>query len=441
MDAFSRGADVRRSLAGLTSWVYDLAKWSHPGMHVKRWLALLLVGLTSVALGVAFFLVQLYRTQPFPEWVYYFTLQPIDRPWRGALFFTAGVGVIALAIIQLNRSLMTAVQPPYVSDGGRLVDVVYNYRLPQRRPQVVAFAGHRGFVALQQHRDSYATKLLGVASVADGPLPPALSEQLAGATDRLLYPIDATLDLCAELEHGTILHGAAAIRARRSGVPIKRVFLVPRGDDPQRTLGTGGPILRYVDVPARAETLNAIREADAIIFGPGSLYLSILPSLLVRELSAAVQASRARKILVAGLMTEPGQTDHFRAADFVRALHAYGGFKLDYVLVNSATNDRLIQQRYSAALATPVLPEEDESREGPVVSAGHRLRKLSTAEGAVIIAADLAKRMVERVSLAPGEGEHGSAMDSAVVFRHDPERLAAALASLLGVAAPGGPAN
>ncbi|MDQ3700914.1 MAG: 2-phospho-L-lactate transferase CofD family protein [Chloroflexota bacterium] len=430
---------MRRSLAGLSSWVYDLAKWSYPGMHVKRWLGLLLVGLTSVALGVAFFLVQLYRTQPFPEWVYYFTLQPIDRPWRGALFLTAGVGVIALAIIQLNRSLMTAVQPPYVSDGGRLVDVVYNYRLPQRRPQVVAFAGHRGFIALQQHRDVYATKLLGVASIADGPPPPELSEQLTGATDRLLYPIDANLDLCAELEHGTILNGAAAIRARRSGVPIKRVFLVPRDEDPQRVLGTDGPFLRYVDVPVRAETLYAIREADAIIFGPGSLYLSILPSLLVRELSAAVQASRARKILVAGLMTEPGQTDHFRAADFVRALHAYGGFKLDYVLVNSATNDRLIQERYSAALATPVLPEGDGLREGLVVSAGRRLRKLSTAEGAVIVAADLAKRMVERVPVAPGEGEHGSAMQSAVVFRHDPERLAAALAALLGVSAPGGP--
>ena len=69
---------VVRGRDRVTSWVHDLAKWSLPGMNVKRWLGLLLVGLSCVALGIAFVLVQLYRTQPFPEWVYYFTLQPIE---------------------------------------------------------------------------------------------------------------------------------------------------------------------------------------------------------------------------------------------------------------------------------------------------------------------------------------------------------------------------
>ena len=85
-------ADPRGGRLG--AWAGDLRKWSHPGMQVKRWLVLLLVGLTCVALGIAFVLVQLYRTQPFPEWVYYFTLQPIDRAWRGALFLAAGVGAV-----------------------------------------------------------------------------------------------------------------------------------------------------------------------------------------------------------------------------------------------------------------------------------------------------------------------------------------------------------
>jgi hypothetical protein len=412
-------------------------------MHVKRWLLLLLIGLTSVALGVAFFLVQLYRTQPFPDWVYYFTLQPVDRLWRGTLFLFAGAGVIAYGIIQLNRSLMAAVQPPYVADGGRLVDVVYNYRLPHRRPQVVAFAGHRGFVALQQHSELYAKKLLGIASVADGPLPEdVLGPQIPGG-DRLLYPVDHALELCAELEHGTILEGAGAIRARRSGVPIKRVFLVRRGENPERVLREDSTFLRYVDVPVRAETLYAIREADVLLFGPGSLYLNLLPTLLVREVREAVQASRARKILITGLMTEPGQTDHFGVADFVRAVHAYGGFKLDYVLVNSTIVDGALQERYSAALASPVLPVELDGRgEGRdvVVAAGRRLRKLSTAEGAVIVAAPLARRMSERIPAAPGDG---TALQSTIVYRHDPERLAMALATLLGVnaASPASSAN
>jgi hypothetical protein len=415
-------------------WLDELAKWARPGMQVKRWLLLLVLGLTFVALGIAFFLVQLYRTQPFPEWVRYVTLQPIERPWRGALFLATGTAVVAIAIVQLNRSLMSAVQPPYAS--GRLVDMVYNYRLPQRRPQALALAGHRGFVALQQHRDFYADKLLGLASVAEGPLPLALAGQLTGSGDRLLHPVDEPLVLCAELEHGTILEGADAIRARRSGVPIKRIFLIRPGERPEQVLREGQAFIRCVDAPVRAEALYAVREADVILFGPGSFYLSVLPNLLLRELKEAIQASKARKILIANLMTEPGQTDDFGVADFVRALHAYGGIRLDYVLVNSASNDRLIQERYSAALATPVLPEPDGAYGGTLVTAGRRLRKISTVEGAVVVAADLATRMVERVPVPAGTGDGGAATQSIIVFRHDPEKLAVTLAALLGVAAP-----
>ena len=419
-------------------WLGDLVKWARPGMHVKRWLGLLVLGLTCVALGIAFFLLQIYRTQPFPEWVRYVTLQPIDRPWRGVLFLGAGVAAIAAAIVQLNRSLFAAIQPPYES--GRLVDLVYNYRLPHRRPQAVAIAGHRGVVALQQHRAYYADKLLGIASVAEGSLPLELAGDLArhagSGHDRILTPVEEPLELCAELEHGTILHGLTAIRSRRSGVPIKRIFLVRRGDDPKTLLQGTEAFLQFIDVPVRAETLYAIREADVLLFGPGSFYLSVLPNLLVKELREAIQGSKARRVLITNLMTEPGQTDDFEVSDFVRALHAYGGLRLDYVLVNSATNDRLIQERYSAALAAPVVPESDGGPGSLLLSSGRRLRKLSTLDGAIVLAADLATRRVERVPVPAGTGDGGSAAQSIVVFRHDPEKLAIALGSLLGVAAP-----
>lgn len=419
----------------IRAWMGDLAKWSRPGMQVKRWLGLLILGLTFVALGVAFFLVQVYRTQPFPEWVRYVTLQPIDRPWRGVLFLLTGVAVVGAAIVQLNRSLMTAVQPPY--DNGRLVDVVYNYRLPQRRPNVVAFAGHRGFVALQQHREYYAGKLLGIASVAEGLLSAELAEQLTGGRgDRLLMPVDEPLVLCAELEHGTIVTGAHAIRARRSGVPIKRIFLTRSGQDPAEVLHAGNDFLHFLDVPVRSEVLYAIREADVLIFGPGSFYLSVVPDLLLKEVRETIAASRARKILIANLMTEPGQTDDFTMGDFVRALHAYGGLKLDYVLVNTPTSDPLIRERYSAALAAPVVADTAGSWSGALVQSGRRLRKLTTEEGAVVVAADLATRMMERIPVLASAGEGGPAAERVVVYRHDPERLATALANLLGVSVP-----
>ena len=75
---------LTQRLVALDAWINDLIRWSRPGLHVKRWVLLLLIALTATALGIAFFLVDVYRTQPFPEFVYYLTLQFIDRTWRGA---------------------------------------------------------------------------------------------------------------------------------------------------------------------------------------------------------------------------------------------------------------------------------------------------------------------------------------------------------------------
>ena len=102
---------------------------------------------------------------------------------------------------------------------------------------------------------------------------------------------------------------------------------------------------------------QAIAEADVILFGPGAFYVSIMPNLLLAEVSEAIRASRARKVLIANLMTEPGQTDLYDVGDYVRAIHAYGGFTLDYVVVNSAYGDRVLNERYAASLATPVFAE------------------------------------------------------------------------------------
>ncbi|NDE76206.1 MAG: hypothetical protein EB039_09130, partial [Proteobacteria bacterium] len=102
-----------RVLTDARDLVADLGKWSRLGMHVKRWILLLVIACTGISLGIAFILVQLYRTQPFPEWVFYVTLQPVDRTWRALLFLTIGILGVGVAVVQLNRSLLLAVQPPY----------------------------------------------------------------------------------------------------------------------------------------------------------------------------------------------------------------------------------------------------------------------------------------------------------------------------------------
>ena len=408
----------------------DLGKWSRLGMHVKRWILLLVVSCTAISLGIAFLLVQVYRTQPFPEWVYYVTLQNLDRTWRALIFFVVGVGGVGFSVVQLNRSLLLAVQPPY--EHGRLVDIVYNYRLPQRRPHVVALAGHRGFVALQHHRERYADRLTGISSVGDGLMPPAIEVEIArGATDRVLQPVDEHVTLCAELEHGTILTGADAIRARRGGVPIKRVFLVRPGEDATTVARTNPDLIGTCLAPVKSDILQAIAEADVILFGPGAFYISILPNLLLAQVSDAIRTSTARKVLIANLMTEPGQTDLYDVGDYVRAVHAYGGFTLDYVVVNSAYGDCVLNERYAASLASPVFAET--STEG---SSGKSMRKVGMEDGAIVIAADIASRMAERVPIPAGSRDMppgGAATTSIAVYRHDPAKLASVLANLLGV--------
>jgi hypothetical protein len=408
----------------------DLGKWSRLGMHVKRWILLLVISCTAISLGIAFLLVQVYRTQPFPEWVYYVTLQNLDRTWRALIFFVFGVGGVGFSVVQLNRSLLLAVQPPY--EQGRLVDIVYNYRLPQRRPHVVALAGHRGFIALQHHRERYADRLTGISSVGDGLIPPAIEVEIArDATDRVLQPVDEHVTLCAELEHGTILIGADAIRARRGGVPIKRVFLVRPGEDTTAVARAKSDLVGTCLAPVKPDILQAIAEADVILFGPGAFYVSILPNLLLAEISDAIRASSARKVLIANLMTEPGQTDLYDVGDYVRAVHAYGGFTLDYVVVNSAYGDRVLNERYAASLATPVFAEN--SADG---ASGRSMRKVGTEDGAIVIAADIARRMAERVPIPAGSRDMspgGATTTSIAVYRHDPAKLASVLATLLGV--------
>lgn len=120
-------------------------KWLYPGMRIKRWLFLLSVGLVLVSLGLAYVLVHLYRTQPFPDFVSSLTLQFIDRPIRGFIFLIAGAAVLVLAFWRLNESLISAVMP-----NGRtnLVDMVYNSRHRERGPKIVAIGGGTGMSTL-----------------------------------------------------------------------------------------------------------------------------------------------------------------------------------------------------------------------------------------------------------------------------------------------------
>jgi uncharacterized cofD-like protein len=152
---------------------------------------------------------------------------------------------------------------------------------------------------------------------------------------KVLPAANQSVVLNAEMEDGTVVKGESKIPY--SGKKIKKVFLTP---------GNIRPI---------PETIQAIRQADLIIIGPGSLYTSILPNLLVPRLGDEVCRSRAKKVYICNLMTQAGETHGYTASEHVKAIynHMKCAF-INTILVNNEEIPPDIQLRYNEELANPV---------------------------------------------------------------------------------------
>jgi uncharacterized cofD-like protein len=174
-------------------------------------------------------------------------------------------------------------------------------------------------------------------------------------------------------------------------------------------------------------TLEALAEADAIILGPGSLFEGVLPNLLIPEIREAIKHSRARKIYICNLMTEPGLTTGFSVADHIRQIVRYGGFTPDYVLVNAQRIEPQVRQIYSAANQSPVYLDPEEYEETIVSTTDRVTAREVVVEGAVVIEADLAASQLQLTASLDRPGESRTVR----VLRHDPDKLAAAIMEIL----------
>ncbi|HJX37532.1 MAG TPA: gluconeogenesis factor YvcK family protein [Anaerolineae bacterium] len=365
-------------------------KWLIPGMGVKRWLLLLFAGITIVSLGVGYLLVDVYRTWTFPSVFYYITLQFIPRVWRGLLFGVAGVAAITIAVLQLNRSLLSAFRAPGQSS---LADIIYNHRQRGRGPKVVAIGGGTGLSALLRGIKEHTDNITAIVTVADdggssgrlrrdlGLLPPgdfrnciaALAddesltarlfqyrfgeaEGLNGHSFGNLF-IAAMAAVTGNFERA-ILESSRVLNTRGQIVPstLENVTLwAELGDDGAEAPGsdrvegesriskTGRPIERVFlepdKVPGYPGAIRALLEADLITIGPGSLFTSVLPNLLVPGIASALRASPATKVYISNIATEEGETDRFTLDDHLRALEAHVGEGLfSYVLANDNVN-------------------------------------------------------------------------------------------------------
>ncbi len=155
--------------------------------------------------------------------------------------------------------------------------------------------------------------------------------------------------LCAELADGSILSGETEIDTRGQKNPgplpaISRVFL-------------SSP------TPACPQAIRALRRADVIIIGPGDLYTSIIPNLLVEDVARTIRESEAEKVYVCNLMTKHGETDGFQASDFVREIHHYLGGRVDRVILHDGSFPEHLKELYAEQQQHPVVADVEHIRD------------------------------------------------------------------------------
>jgi len=224
---------------------------------------------------------------------------------------------------------------------------------------------------------SFGNLFLTALTHTTGDFPEAIrvSSEVLRIVGRIYPATVANVSLEATLEDGTPVKGETNIS--KSRVPIRAIRLRPR------------------KVKPLADTLIAIAEADLITLGPGSLFTSVIPNLLVEGIPSAIRRSPAVKAYFVNLMWQPGETVNFKASDHIRALREHAGGKLiDYAVVNTTPIRPAVRKRYERAQALPV--ENDIERIAEM--------------GVQVVAGDLAQQSDK--------------------VRHDPDRTAALLVKL-----------
>ena len=364
-------------------------RWAYPGLGVKRWLVVVIVGILLLVNGVDRYLVAEGAGVNANEWVDSFVSDYFSPAYLSWIFALLGIALIFFGIRQWLIAILRA------STGGgkeNIIDTLIDMRLKQGY-KVVAIGGGTGLSTLLRGLKRKTSNLTAVVTVSDdggssgrlqkelGVLPPgdvrnclvALADDEAMVTDLFKYRfsegeglsghsfgnlflaamsgitgnfdkaikessrvlnikgrvLPSTLGivrLCARLEDGSVVEGESNISM--SGQRIKEVFFDPPFAAPL------------------AEVLAAIAEADAIVLGPGSLFTSIVPNLLVDRIAREVAASSAVKIYVCNVMTQPGETDGMTASDHIRALMENAGAKIcDYAIINDEPPSRGIRAR------------------------------------------------------------------------------------------------
>src|SRR5947208_1768312 len=366
-----------------------VVRWFTPGLHVKRWLVLLILGMVIISLGIGYALRNVYSSGfRFPGVTFYLTLQFLPYVARAALFGALGLSIILFALYKLTQSVLG----PFLPGRDRaLSEIIYNYRFLQKGPRVVALGGGTGLSTMLRGLKKYTGNLTAIVTVADDGgssgklraeyriLPPgdfrqcitALADveplmttlfqhrfkegSLNGHSFGNLF-IMAMAEITGAFEHAIRESGRVlAVRGQIVPSTLRDVTLIAEMADGQTRIGESsiphangdgdgnGAVATAIkraflqpEPTINPEAEEAILNAEMIIVGPGSLYTSILPNLVVDGMAEALKASPAIKVFVCNVATQPGETDAFRVSDHLEAIERHPGTKiLDFVAVHS----------------------------------------------------------------------------------------------------------
>jgi uncharacterized cofD-like protein len=375
---------------------------------------LILMGTTLIGVGLGVILLDIYRNTPDTWWlplVSTASLRFLARPLRALIFGGVGFGLILWGIFEMNRSLIR----PFLRPGQTMVDTLWSHRQRGRGPRIVAIGGGHGLATLLRGLKNVTANLTAIVTVADdggssgrlrrdlGILPPgdirnclaALSSDEALLAQLFQYRfadgasgldghsfgnlfISALAEITGSFEEAVVESGRVlAVQGRVLPSTLKDVRLIadivlPQSGNEVRVAGESqipeSPgIIRRVwlepnNPPAFPQAIQAILSADLIVIGPGSLFTSLLPNLLVPDLADAIRVSRAYKIYVSNIATQRGETDCFNLDDHVRVLDDHvGGRLFDVAVANSnfsaslPKNIQFVSAENTAANCCPVV--------------------------------------------------------------------------------------
>ena len=352
---------------------HSVFKWLYPGMHIKRWLLLLVFGISLMGLGFAYILKEAYLNAPLPGAFYYLTLQFMPRWSRGLLFITLSLSSTAVAVWKLNESLLWAFIRPGVRDKSEsMAETIYNRRILSRGPKIVAIGGGTGLSNLLRGLKDYSANLTAIVTVADdggstGRLRQEFGVIAPGDIRQCIAALAEAEPLMSRLfqyrfKEGTGLEGhsfgnlfivamsevtgnfEAAVRETSRVLNVRGTILPSTLEDVTLSARThqnemvhgehnisekGGAIRDlYLNPPwaeAHPDSVRAILDADLVVIGPGSLYTSVLPNVLVDGIQKALAATSAMKVFVCNVATQHGETDGFTVLDHVDVIQRHAG--------------------------------------------------------------------------------------------------------------------